>query len=467
MPPEPRTITVAAGQIAARLMNEAGETLAALDRVIQTAGQRRVDLLVLPECAYPAYLLGSVTSYRAAGHLTSDAFVAWLAERAAGHRMNIISGFVEDTGDHLHNAAVLIDERGREIGRARKRFLWHADHEWFVPGESAAAFDTPIGRIGIIICAEARDPELIASLVADGAELIAMPTCWINNALEPGQYYNPQVDFIMPARAREFGVPFVCADKFGLELGTVGYIGQSQVLRADGSVAAAAPSTGETVVAARVRVQRPRRVWVPESRRERLLSAAEPVRPAGGDRREITLAAVPTLTANEKFTGAMGEPLFEPLRARGVTLMLANMPQEAIGERLSQVARAHDIFAAGFPERADVHQLGPAKVGCVSGQQLRGFATSRALALSGAEVLLVFDAPDDLALLRTRAVENRVFLAGVNERSAVIVGTDGKVLARTEGGEAVAGIDLAESGNKLVAPGTDVFSERRVGVYRY
>jgi len=59
----PEVITVAAGQIRARLMNEASATLADIEAAIGQAAQRRADLLVLPECAYPAYLLGSAETY--------------------------------------------------------------------------------------------------------------------------------------------------------------------------------------------------------------------------------------------------------------------------------------------------------------------------------------------------------------------------------------------------------------------
>ena len=89
-----QSITVAAGQITARLMNEADETLLALEKAIGQAAAERADLLVLPECAYPAYLLGSIRSYRDGDHMTGEAFVDWLGRQAARHRMHIISGYV-------------------------------------------------------------------------------------------------------------------------------------------------------------------------------------------------------------------------------------------------------------------------------------------------------------------------------------------------------------------------------------
>lgn len=490
MPGKNRTIIVAAGQITARLMNEAPATLASIDALITRAAHMRVQLLVLPECAYPAYLLGSVTSYRAGDHLSGEGYVDWLRERARRHRLHIISGLVEDADVALHNSAVLIDDRGEELGRSRKRFLWHADHDWFEPGGEIRAFDSALGRIGIAICAETRVPEIIATLAADGAELIALPTCWINHAREPGQYYNPQVDYMVAARAREFGIPFVCADKAGVELVAVGYVGASRIVRADGSVAAEAPNTGDAVIASRLTLRPPPKVWMSDSRRAAILRPREHAGSEAEGRasrppsttevegsptesappRRITVAAMPTTVANARYTGGMGETLFEPLQQRGVNLLLVNMAVESAAEQMSMLARAFDIHAAGFPTEAGVFELGPAKVGCVPAQWARSFAASRQLALDGAEILLFFDVPQDLPLLRTRAVENRVFILGASDRWAVIIGPDGRILSapnQSEAAEVVAELDLADAGNKLVAPKTDVFAERRVELYRF
>jgi len=470
MKPQQGTIRVAAGQITARLMNEADATLIAIERAIAQAAAQRAELLVLPECAYPAYLLGSILSYRERDHMSGEAFVAWLAQRAAKHRMTLVCGLVEDTGAVLHNTAVVIDDQGREVGRARKRFLWNADRDWYAPGEEIRAFDTPVGRVGVVICAEARVPEIIATLVADGAQLIVLPTCWINAARNPGEYENPQTDFMIEARAREFGLPFICADKSGMEMPGTGYVGMSRIVRADGSVVAEAPPEGDAVIVAELPRGSRRRVWMADVWQERLLDDRPPVRPKSDQAREVTMAAVPTQVIESRFIGGMGEGLFEPLRRQGVGIMLANMLQEEPAERLAMLANAFGIRAATFPLRTDLFSLGPARVGCVSGQAVRSFAGPRCLALEGMEILLVFDAPDDMALLRTRALENRVYVVGANREAAVIIGPDGSVLARTSAEdprEAVARVDLSASGDKTVAPRTDIFDERRVALYRY
>ncbi|MHC4798810.1 MAG: carbon-nitrogen hydrolase family protein, partial [Planctomycetota bacterium] len=274
-----RAITVSAGQLTARLMSEAAATLGSIDALIAGAAAAAVDLLVLPECAYPAYLLGSVDSYGEGDHLSGEEYVSWLCGRASRHGLHIVSGFVDDACERLYNAAVFIDGSGVELGRSRKRFLWHAEHNWFSPGDELCCFDSDIGRLGMIICAETRAPELVAGLVADGAELLAMPTCWVNVSSEPGEFRNPQIDFLVSARAREFGVPFVCADKWGIEYGAIGYVGQSRIVGADGELLVAAAAEGSGIITAQLTLGAPPAVLVSDAHRRRLLADVAPVRP--------------------------------------------------------------------------------------------------------------------------------------------------------------------------------------------
>jgi predicted amidohydrolase len=92
------------------------------------------------------------------------------------------------------------------------------------------------------------------------------------------------------------------------------------------------------------------------------------------------------------------------------------------------------------------------------------------MALEGAEILMCFDIPENLSLLRARALENRIFVMGANDRSAAIIDPTGKILMKTgpsQPTEAVAEIDLSHAINKLVAPRTHVFGERKVKTYRF
>ncbi|MBN2541831.1 hypothetical protein JXI42_03115 [bacterium] len=90
---------------------------------------------------------------------------------------------VDSAGEHYYNTAVIVGPGGY-IGKYRKVNLWDAsslgnEHLcWDYGDRGYAAFDTPAGRIGILICADMRIDEAIDSVVALGAEMIAALSGW-------------------------------------------------------------------------------------------------------------------------------------------------------------------------------------------------------------------------------------------------------------------------------------------------
>ncbi len=418
MPAERRSITVAAGQTLALPLSGADEALAAVARLARRAAGAGADLVVLPECAYPAYWIESVETYRRAAVRRSADYVAWLRGLARELRIHIVSGFIEEWGGRLADSAVLVAPDGSELGRHRKTFLWGRDNDWFAPGDRIDVFDSPLGRIGLIICAEARCPEVAATLAAKGADLIAMATCWFNTGRAPGEYTNPQVEFMIESRAREFGVPFVCADKSGRDGDHVGYCGRSLIVGADGERLAEAPAKGESLLVSRVSLRAPHGVRVSEDERRRLLSADEPPRPVAKTA-PVSVAVVPGRAALE-VNGSCGR---EALR-------ISRLDGDAIGR----------------------------------------FAPARVAALDGAAAIFARGPLRDDVDLRTRAVENRVWAVAASEDRAVVVAPDGSVVGRRRPGDhepLIVTIDPAVAADKVVTAGTDVFAQRRPRVYAF
>lgn len=450
-----KDVRVGAAQIPAYGLERAGSALVSIERAIEQTAEQRVDLLVLPECAYPAYLIGSVEAYRKADVLPADEYIIKLARLARKKKVHIVSGFVEDVGTHLHNSAVLIDDQGQEVGRYRKSFLWANDNEWFKPGDRVPVFQTRLGRIGMVICADTRAPEIIAKLVRDGAELVAMPTCWINAAADRGRFENPQPEFLISARAKEFGVPFVCANKFGMETAKIGYCGRSLIAAADGRILKEAPGDSETLIVGEIELRGEQEGDVHGELWESLVSWDEPVRPEPKMTSRVRVAIWP-----ERFL-SLGE--FDRLRADGVRLLV-----------ISGVADER-IMPTGGVELVTSEHAGALRssvvgtIGCLSCEQFRNFGRTRLLALGGAEMVCVFGAPGDMRLLRTRAAENRVFVLAVGEWGGAIISPAGEVLACSSDKDQrsiVADIRIADAANKTVAPGTDIWEQRRVNAYK-
>jgi predicted amidohydrolase len=412
----------ACGQMIATTMEQAAGVWEAADRLAEQGKKVQADLLVLPEIAYPAYWLESAARYRRDDIERTPRVLDRFSSLAARHKLWLVLGFVEEQGERLYNSAAVFDRGGRLVGVTRKNFLWACDHQWFTPGEALSVFDTEFGKMGVLICADARLPEIPATLVSGGAELIIQPTAWVNTSKVRRTYRNVQPDFLIRARAIEFGVPFICSSKSGREGTVLEYVGQSQIVSAEGAVLARAQIGGEEVIAAEVELGRPGPPLVEERFRDRLLSRQPPYRPPEKTGR----AEASTKTSRCRVPVQVGAE-------RLVTIL-----QEA-GGRVAKV------------ETGD----------------LEGFAAVRCQALDGAQVILAQGRVTDDLLARTRAAENRVFVIVASDAVLRIIDPEGSVLWRHGDWNDAVEIDLAQADVKRFTPETDIWSQRRVECYRF
>ena len=212
------------------------------------------DLIVLPEASYPAYFLHSRAAYDAAGVLPDTEVVATLVERARRHGSAIAIGLVQHgrpgspAEGMLENASVVFAADGTLAGRTTKSFLWHFDSVWFAPGTRYPVFNVGAARVGAIVCADARLPEVTRALAVGGAELIIDCTAWVSSGRDASALSTPQVDYVIPARAIENGTWVVAADKAGVEADTIVYAGRSGVVDPRGRWVAQAPSDRPGIV---------------------------------------------------------------------------------------------------------------------------------------------------------------------------------------------------------------------------
>lgn len=118
----------------------------------------------------------------------------------------LVFGFAERIGDEVYNAAIFIDNDGEIRGKHHKAMLAEGTTEsWRFnrAGRVLRAFDTPIGRAGIMICNERWSPSIARALVLDGAQLL-----FISSYGSKSRAQNKAV----LARSRENGVPIIEAN---------------------------------------------------------------------------------------------------------------------------------------------------------------------------------------------------------------------------------------------------------------
>ncbi|GLK66103.1 amidohydrolase [Paracoccus kondratievae] len=144
------------------------------------------DLLVFPE--YSAMELASLGGREVAGDLEASlhevarhetARDALHAELAAQHGVHILaaSGPCFE-GPRPVNRAVLFGPQGR-IGHQDKQVMTRFEREdWDVVGAPGLrVFDTPVGRLGVLICYDSEFPLLGRVLAEAGVEIILTPSC--------------------------------------------------------------------------------------------------------------------------------------------------------------------------------------------------------------------------------------------------------------------------------------------------
>jgi predicted amidohydrolase len=445
-------------------------TLALLDELIDRAADLGAELVVLPECAFPAYVLGSSAAYRAArrtglpGHAE---FLEHLAGQAAARKLAICAGYVEEAANQLFNAASLIDAGGHVLGTHRKCFLWDFDHQTFAAGDAVQPLATAFGPVGIMICADARLPEIPATLVARGARLIMQPTAWVNAAAgdaapagpEPGPW-NPQPEFLIPARARELGVPIASASKWGDEGGTT-FVGGSLICDTRGQVLARCGPCETAVAVADVTLASPAPLKLSVEERAKLAMQA-PQLPAA-DVPPLLVLPLPVGPAASKAVAGLGQT------PAGAVLGILPLGEQLAGPRkpVSWIARSdHAVVLAG---PAGPFELARIRLAALPLESAASFAPLRCLALEGLHVAIVYG---ELAtmLLQARACENRIFLIGCGPAGWHVIDPRGRCMA--SGGWSAQPADSrrvrlepAQAARKLVAPGTDVIRGRRPGQY--
>jgi predicted amidohydrolase len=412
-----RTLTVAAVQLPAHDREAFDDIWAAIRVRIADAADNDADIIVLPEGTIPAYILGD----RPLDSEQVDRAVAQLRDDARRLRVLVVCGIGRTHASFQYNSAIVVDSNGDVAGYADKAFLWHFDRRWFAPADAIAPIRTSLGMLGALVCADGRIPTISRALVDAGAEMLVMPTAWVTTGRNPNALENIQADLLARVRARENGVPFVAANKSGVERGCVAYCGKSQIVSADGEVLAIGPERDPSIVAAEIELgtARAKRAPAPTP----LARVAIPV-----DTR-VAIAMSQDDSTDASLATLEARYLIAPDAATRIAALDAAIPTVVLDD------------------------AGMADPGVAAAYRRAGYR------------LLIWDARsfDPIwieAFARTRALELRTFVVVLDRAGAraFAVDPDGTTIAGTFGALQVASFvyEGARTEQTLLAPGTDV-----------
>lgn len=116
---------------------------------------------------------------RAMSNLARDFGVTLVGGSLIVPNPTIVDGRLHVTpGDPLSNASVVYDSTGAVVAISEKVFPTADETSFVEPAaiEEIAVVDTPAGRLGVLVCADSWFPASYERLVAEGAEILAVPT---------------------------------------------------------------------------------------------------------------------------------------------------------------------------------------------------------------------------------------------------------------------------------------------------
>ena len=216
--------------------------LARIGKLISDARAEGAGLLVLPDAALGGYLADLRHPDPEAlppALRPDDPLIGRVAALAA--ELVVCFGYCEDAGDVRYNAAVCVTGDG-VLGRHRKVHLPAGETAAYAAGDRFDAFDTPVGRIGMLIDYDKTFPESARSLALDGAEILAClcawPTSITNRAPRMAQDRQARLfDLYDQARAAENQLVLASANQTGA-MGGMRFLGQAKVVGPGGDILA-------------------------------------------------------------------------------------------------------------------------------------------------------------------------------------------------------------------------------------
>lgn len=199
--------------------------------LIEEAVANGASMVVLPELWNTGYDLENIANLAQDMRGSSVKLLQKLSRELG---IFIIGGSIaEKKGDKIYNTSLVLNNLGEIIYKYRKVHLFPLgirEGEYLNSGDEWGIFDTPWGRIGLILCYDMRFPAFVQNLVLRGAEMIVVPAQW--PALRENHW-----KVLACARAIENQVFVLTSNKVGKDK-TGTYSGFSQIINPNGEVIA-------------------------------------------------------------------------------------------------------------------------------------------------------------------------------------------------------------------------------------
>ena len=243
------TSTTGVAAVCGSFGRDVEDNLAQIAAHVEDARAGGVRLLVLPEACLGGYL-SALGSGRDGTHDEAPESLPPVMDvhgpelrRVAdlAREMTLVVGFCEGDGHRRFNSAAVVSGEG-VLGVHRKVHQPLGEGQHYEAGEDFRAFDTPVGRLGALICYDKAFPEAARALALDGASIIAAISAWpASRTASAGSIaddrWTHRFNLFDQARALENQVVWVASNQSGT-FGRLRFVGNAKVVGPGGDVVA-------------------------------------------------------------------------------------------------------------------------------------------------------------------------------------------------------------------------------------
>jgi predicted amidohydrolase len=153
--------------------------------------------------------------------------------------MTVVLGFCESDGTSRYNSAAALTGDG-VLSVHRKVHQPLGESLYYEAGRSFLAFDSPVGRMGMLICYDKAFPEAARALAIDGAELVACISAWpasrtASAASLADDRWTHRFNIFDQARALENQIVWLASNQTG-SFGSLRFVGNAKVVGPGGDI---------------------------------------------------------------------------------------------------------------------------------------------------------------------------------------------------------------------------------------
>lgn len=219
-------------------------------KMIDLACKDKPDLIVLPECTYPAYFFSLAKNMKETLESLKNT-IAIYQKKASENGVFLAIGLPQINGKRIYNSGYLIDSQGQLVYTARQSSR-HFDSKRLSLGKRYQVADTSLGKIGMIISADGLQPEISRILALEGAQLIIDLTNRVTSELNRYEPSNRQYEHMLPTRAIENKVWYISASRVEMEAKSIVFCGRSCIISPQGYEVISANSCNEEIITAEI-----------------------------------------------------------------------------------------------------------------------------------------------------------------------------------------------------------------------